>query len=145
MDRIEEARKVLVMIENVNPDDTATLDEIDARAWCLVNGTKITRCFDGIWFHDGIQGREASCGMLDPESMYGDLPQYTRSRDALKGIRLDGWYLTIEQFCDTGFVCEMADLRDNKPLVEFNSEGITETLAELHAIIQSYIYTWENE
>lgn len=123
------AADILKMIETVSPDDTAKLDEIDARVDCYKWGydfhdvNSVEGCFVS-YFHKGPL----------PEDKYGNLSQkYTRSRDALKAIRPEGWWFGIcgAYWCDFG-----KKLDERKPTPELP----TEELAELHAIIQAIEY-----
>lgn len=61
---MKEADEILRMIETVSPDDTVKLDEIDARVWCLQEGSAY--CAD-LWHSP-------------------DIPKVSRSRDAMKVI-----------------------------------------------------------
>lgn len=111
---METAQEILKLIEAVDPSDTAKLDEIDARVACLLQ--------------DHVYGSEAARFLLKA------FPQYTRSRDALKAIRPEGWAILIVQF-ENLFVCDMTHAK------HFVGKKLpTEELAELHAIIQAIEY-----
>lgn len=123
------------MIEEVDPADTAKLDEIDAR---------VKR-----WIGWDCGGGEWSQGFFNEKYKSGWRPEYkyTRSRDALKVIRPDGWLFVIQS---SGFVQAIGkDIIYHEPevnLKEYNtlqspSNNLpTEELAELHAIIQAIAY-----
>jgi len=112
--------ELLKMIEEVDPADTAKLDEIDARVCDFIEPGSVKR-------HKKY-------------SLFG-VPACTRSRDALKAIRppykhiymtiekddSDLWYCVIENAGATDYVFTSPNL-------------ITEELAELHAIIQAIAY-----
>ena len=130
------AQEILKMIEEVDPADTAKLDEIDARAWAYLNLIgDFTITFSGCSVYYRHNGWNKEARTILHHSFEHD--QYTRSRDALKAIRPEGWNLEIEvwgkpqarctiwkrPFCDTG--------------IRFSRWLPTEELAELHAIIQA--------
>lgn len=125
--RAIEGRNILKMIEGVSPDDTATLDEIDARFWCFLNGS-VFKAFEGNWirFCDGFKTN------ITPL-------RYTRSRDALKSIRPDGCLIKISIAGES-----TATLTLGKSFICKAKNMPTEELAELHAIIQTYIWEAEN-
>lgn len=125
-----DADEILRMIENVSPDDVAKLDEIDWRVnWLLCKirlGDGFTAPCDDLWF--SARKRNQDC------------PQYTRSRDALKAIRPDGYLCNIY----TTGLCSIWDKK--RPFhadSNFRAEAPTEELAELHAIIQAIKYERE--
>lgn len=136
-----EAQKILEMIENVDPNDTNTLDEIDARVWCYNKGY----AFDGIEkkgsymkiFYQDNEGSQVVRGF-----MHNPAPEYTRSRDALKGIRPDGWVYFVS--CDGLSNCAAAIIKEIK-LTRKSPELPTEELAELHVIIQAVKWDRSNE
>lgn len=120
-----EAQKILEMIEAVSPDDTVAMDEIDARV------------FEYIKDKGRIYGYQT-----EPEYkvLYTGMKPYTRSRDALKAIRPEGWLILIAQF-STGFNCDLQKQGDMWVEPSPNGRSLpTETLAELHAIIQAIDY-----
>jgi hypothetical protein len=70
------AKEILEMIEAVDPGDSAKLNEIDARVKRYLS--------NGVW-NQTYYEKKLKDGRWFPE------PQYTRSRDALKAIRPEGW------------------------------------------------------
>jgi len=122
-----DARKILEMIENVAVDDVAALDEIDLVVWEY----RHKAAYPETWF--GPVG--------DMKPLYP--PKVTRSRDALKAIRPEGYTLRLhyehrevpEGYCavieNDSFAFD--SYMDAHPLP-------TEELAELHAIIQAIEY-----
>lgn len=122
--------EILKMIETVDPSDRSALDDID-----LAVGEYLGK-------------------FPKPVS------KYTRSRDALKAIRQDGWFLKIQGAMSAftrrqageflgGWLCDMADNTDGSGesmhWVHSYKCGLpTEELAELHAIIQSIEYERTN-
>lgn len=150
----------LKMIEEVDPAHTAKLDEIDARVWCFLKGYTFLYLE-----HFSSSGKAVKCFRYDDNGTCGlarSQIKYTRSRDALKAIRPEGWqfqivwrtgekgrpfggrYGEVWKVCASGYLideshgkygemgCLTVDL-GNHPLP-------TEELAELHAIIQAIAY-----
>jgi hypothetical protein len=111
-----EAETILKMIETVDPADAAKLDEIDARVFDFAHGQGMAQTAVNVGKTHGIPS---------------GIPQYSRSRDALKAIRPEGWrFICWPKHCDAlGPRAEL--LADRLP---------TEELAELHAIIQAIEY-----
>lgn len=142
-------KEILNLIENVDPNDTDTLDEIDARVWCLVEGHEYLslKSRRAIQYHhkDGYETATAP----------GVTPHYCTSRDALKSIRPVGWHwkanrlYSAERFLrekgwSEGFAFVLSKYKKNKDgrievvfQTEQNPAFPTEELAELHAIIQA--------
>lgn len=103
-------KEILKMIEEVDPSDTAKLDEIDARVWCCLMGCRF-------------------------ESMNHP---YTRSRDALKAIRPEGWRWWVSQQDDNAGTWNAGCQQQHVPYHVMLEGGFkTEELAELHAILQA--------
>lgn len=126
--------KILNLIENVDINDTAALDEIDRLTWFFFGGKErnvIPPHWDRQW-----------------------QPYYTRSRDALKAARPDGRF-GFAVPCEgnresnksvTGFagVCFSED-KDSHFDTTLDYDPLpTEELAELHAIIQAEVWEREN-
>jgi hypothetical protein len=130
-----EAETILKMIETVDPQDTAKLDEIDARVWCYIqNATFLEMGYGGTTFRCSYEGRKIHCGVDQ---------KYTRSRDTLKVIRPDET-APIKLFTD-GHVIRFELLKKGKPWAGNHNIAQsawlpTEELAELHAIIQAIEY-----
>jgi hypothetical protein len=134
--------QILKMIEEVSPDDTAKLDEIDAMVWCYL--LKVT-------FHHMIADYEGdtayrwSVTAKEAQAISQDALEYTRSRDALKAIRPEGYTIRDYHFLPCfGWkvsICGSAD-----KAIDFTAKDLpTEELAELHAIIQAIAYERENQ
>lgn len=116
---MSEAKKILEMIEEVDPSDTDKMDEIDARVWA---------------YKKNVEKRLADIGLLLADQ---SAPRYTRSRDALKNIRPEGWEIAVHQHCSDEFTVFL----DNDKYTTSSHSLPTEELAELHAIIQAI--EWE--
>lgn len=125
-----DAYKILKMIENASPYDTATLDEIDARVWCYLNNVYLVR-FDFHGTNREINFGDSKTGTFKGEAK--DVPLYTRSRDALKRIRPDGVVIQVTYY-PQGFQGDAVGSKGKSPRLP------TEELAELHAIIQAIVY-----
>ena len=126
------AQTILKLIEEVSPDDTAALKEIDARVWCWLNNKTydthaIFNDVVSIWF--GNKGKSVH-----------QFIRYTRSRDSLKSIRPEG-YFSIDENGTKGWQASINRPDDGPSGPCFIITGMpTEELAELHAIIQAIEY-----
>lgn len=148
---------ILFQIEHVDPEDTAALDEIDFRASLYVFGDRITYTEGngqtfldrGLWAVKKPRKNESlfreNEGWVETAEYFvcGEWNQYTRSRDALKAIRPEGWWLLIKHvypnFTYEGWL--YAPLKHPKLVFHAHAVFPTEELAELHAIIQAI--QWE--
>ena len=147
---MSEMQKILDLIESVDPEDTGTLNEIDARVTCLVKNW----CFLD-YPHKTRDGQEHNHLVTAkseeyPEGFKQYLNYYTRSRDALKSIRPEGWWFSIEGINDnlvdgsfvTGVYCEIVDYFSDR----LESPPLpTEELAELHAVVQAIEWSRQND
>ncbi len=131
------AAELLKLIETVDPSDSAKLDEIDARVWCWMNSNTYDYCFRN--------NANELVAKTPEENVVTNIPLYTRSRDALKAIRPEGWYF----FCNPKWCIaetkKYDDYTGNKLIFESSPYCKTEELAELHAIIQAIDYERNNE
>ncbi len=129
--------KILELIENVDVNDSAALDEIDARVWCYKeNIPYLSHSYNdmGVWI-ENEEGKE--CYVKNYLTI-----NYTRSRDALKAIRPSdpkNFFVTIGQDYCTSWQC---DIEWNES--EFQAVASTEELAELSAIIQAIAHERSN-
>jgi len=159
---MSEAKKILEMIEAVDPSDTDTLDEIDARVWCLLRninpdasskklgniGEKITHVDCKAWEFQRVR-----YAAWDDHPSDDEMPEYTRSRDALKSIRPEGWqYNMAHDGGEDAWKCALTKWGARcTPLCWINSQWNisklikTEELAELHAIIQAIEWEIQND
>lgn len=115
--------ELLKMIETVDPSDTAKLDEIDFEVSLYIeqpkNESHIRKKI--VWWCPA--------------------KKYTRSRDALKEIRPEGWYFRIDYEGTRNGPFPYAEARNDVVVDVFSSgKQKTEELAELHAIIQAIDY-----
>lgn len=123
---------ILKLIEEVDPADTARLDDIDEKVRFFIDGFKRP--------HPEIIGESAYI-----IHTYG-WDEYTRSRDALKAIRPKGWEIQIQSFgkksdCWSCYITKKTDtFTTEKHLQSHLDAHQTEELAELHAIIQAIAY-----
>lgn len=134
------ANQILEMIESVDPSDRKAMDQIDLDFWKWYADLPITNCYDdyegacGFSFETDIDYWELDGYSLLPSSQ----PHHrvSRSRDALKLVRPEGWCFDIEEEDVGKFICwpycweKYSDL-ERTPYFP------SEELAELHAIIQS--------
>lgn len=119
---------ILRMIESVDPVDTAKMDEIDARFWCWLRG---------IIYEEGRIGLQT--GKMFDRYVYPFPLKYTRSRDALKAIRPEGFF-SVDENGSKGWQAWI-NRPDDKNGPCFIVTGMpTEELAELHVIIQAIAY-----
>lgn len=129
------AQEILKMIETVSPDDTARLDEIDARVTAFKNGLT----FLGATVHGPDEDPYYVCAEHhNPLPVHG---RYTRSRDALKAIRPEGWSISIQSFAEFSRCSITFEMRPHVADCNYVCETApNEELAELHAIIQVIEY-----
>jgi len=114
-----EAQKILEMIEAVDPADTSKLDEID----------------DAVMSYLYIQDIKEYAPPCIVEMIEVTPQQFTRSRDALKGIWPEGWELTISTIDGSAVMYRSPDGIETFEVSAFHFP--TEELAELHVIIQA--------
>lgn len=118
-----ESEQILRMIETVDPNDSAKMDEIDSLVYNFLYPPRI--------ISESV--KVVTCSKFD---------SYTRSRDALKDIRPDLWVFecTVSTDMDHKLIghgcCGYRYMGDD--LESFDLP--TEELAELHAIIQAIDY-----
>lgn len=133
------AQKILEMIENVDPADSAAMDEIDV----LVDkylGYEHYCYVDPLGAGVKFIGRKTS-------GTNGLVPRYTRSRDALKAIRPEGWDFEMCPVINGRYECVLSQTWSLADTGDYESREVgkyqlpTEELAELHAIIQAI--EWE--
>jgi len=130
----KETQKILDRIENVDPADTKTMDEIDARVWCWNKKLELDsiKCMKVFFLQDG------EICLKDVEN----IPKYTRSIDAQeRDLALDGWnwYGSSQYFSDTDrnvntFVYHKGDVECHSPDLP------KEPLARLHVRVQAIDY-----
>lgn len=138
------AYEILVMIEQVDVADDLQLDKIDA----LVNF--YAACIPSVRETVNVERFIAARIRLQ------DNPKYTRSRDALKAIRPEGWYINLEPrfMCGRfdngmGFFAFAIKQTGGEVIQEATFAQLggvllkTEELAELAAIIRAIAYERE--
>lgn len=131
-------KEILKMIETVDPNDTAKMDEIDARVWCYLHQHTYIGMDEGSGFSIKYRHKDG----YETASILFGIIKYTRSRDALKAIRPEGRFFEITKypsaasFASDGFHARWYVDGRLQPQPELP----TEELAELHAIIQAIAY-----
>lgn len=127
-----EAETILQLIQSASPDDTAKLREID---WTFFQWLYPGRYVVDNDFRIGMDSFLINGAVQPPYSLINlrRVPQYTRSCDALKAIRPEGWTFEIQKVGKDGYTCRYGD-------VIHAPYSPTEELAELHAIIQAIAY-----
>ena len=129
------AEKILKMIEEVDPEDSDTLDEIDARFWCWKHDLELLPNLDNHGFYFFMPESESTG--------WKELIKYTRSRDALKAERPEDWTYSSHQnrkgfeYPKPGWVVSLGSVC-RSPILP------TEYLAELHAIVQAKEWKYDN-
>lgn len=135
---------ILALIETVKPDDTAMLDEIDARVWCwrgLLPFVKVYRCDETFKMRLVCMDRLADGS--NKECSFPVLSLVTRSRNAIKQMRPDGYYPQMTySFFTKRWICEVWNIDHN--IVSKYANPIEE-LAELHATLQAIQHERENK
>jgi len=120
-DKIKEAKLILKMLEA----DEVEHMEVNARVWALSKNYPYSK--------DGVS-------IYKPHP-----PNYTTSLDACQSIMRKGWILEIEETQDKTFICNLEKYINSRVYTITSMEFNTMPLAWLHAILQSYIWEWENE
>lgn len=160
-------KTILNLIENVDPSDTATLDEIDARVSLWLDGHSFKHSGVDKYeneYIDYLHSNGQDIRLWGSSYARGDMLEYTRSRDALKAIRPEGysWFCLDHKDTTEDWECRIDFTPQSKPLWEktwgrllkkvpnplvqvFSPTLPTEELAELHAIIQAIQWSRDNE
>jgi hypothetical protein len=130
-------KKILQLIEAVDPNDTDTLDEIDARVCAYVFNAELSRGRTVTTSlntndHTEVKGK----WFVSKDGVRNEIRHYTRSRDALKSIRPEGWFFTKTLY-ENG-VCLLSTRYGDGEYRKIQLP--TEELAELHAIISAIHY-----
>lgn len=123
---------ILKLIEKVNPSDADKLDEIDARVKSFVNGWEFLSISGPDWGDYRVKTSDYPKGINFNKR---EVPKFTRSRDALKSIRPEGYVWSTKIWPD----CAESYVVGNNAV--FGRERLpNEELAELHSIIQAIAY-----
>jgi len=136
-----DAEIILFLIEHVDPADIDKLDEIDARVSCLVADVEYERHNRGEMTNILI----AFFKVDDPTNNFsclGTILTYTRSRDALKTIRPEGWQAQItSEYRDESGSYTTYNIWEAGKEHQIDTPTLSnEYLSELHAIIQAIEY-----
>lgn len=145
------SKEILELIESVDPSDTDTLDEIDARVWCFVRSYEFKRMLNKAHKTMDAPFSFWKCRQISLAQKRGvsNPIKYTRSRDALKSIRPSGWlpfsgnrhHIDGRKPYFYGLVRDSIKAGVVPMNAQFTSSDLpTEELAELHAIIQAIEY-----
>jgi hypothetical protein len=118
-------KDLLTAISSAKVDDERGLDEIDALVHSFLVNREFKQIGDGrCYYHDK--------GYTNSDHVSA----YSRSRDALKGIRPKGWYFNGVRFNVFGASAVFHKLDEKMLRTEVFSSGLpSEELAELYCII----------
>lgn len=131
--------ELLKMIEEVDPLDTEKLDEIDVRVWCCLTSPPAS-------LENFMEWRKKDKETTISDILYNSPERkYTRSRDALKAIRPDGWQVSITgPYRNENGSYAMLNIWEIGEEIQIDTPTLpTEELAELHAILQAINYERE--
>lgn len=148
MNRIHQAKHILKMIEGCTEDTGKEVyNEISASLECILNGHKFKSLER--WVPCGKYRVKYFADTPDREHTMLECGMYTHCRTTLKQARPEGWFIEISHV-NSGFDwgCTMESIENIKVVgyLHGTDKGfMTEELAELHAIIQAWIYIWEGE
>lgn len=127
---------ILYMMENSDLSDKKILKEIDARVFCADLQ------------HEFVLFNEYVLVTLPPtgiESAWDNWSKYTRSRDALKPMRPDGWFFAVRHdplyMAKVKYDCKASSKQQHLYSPQFD----TEECAELYAIIQVIKFEEDNK
>jgi len=144
------AEKILKMIEAVDPVDSDTLDEIDARFHGIKCGGEFIEFGIGNYKNPSAIYKDiAHKGAENFVTERDRIPKVTRSRDALKAERSEGYnyscgYEWSSENGEFAFKFRTAGMwKSGGANVRVKIYGLTEELAELHTIVQ--VKQWEEE
>lgn len=136
-----DSQTILTMIENVDPKDTATLDEID----CL------THLYLGYFWHGDLEPHEngaghwglmKGCHCVNEDYFAPDCRHYSTSIDAQEAIDTQGCLVDLYQQNNKEFSCSLyyhIDIQLYSPHLP------TRPLALLHALVQLTEWKRNNE
>jgi hypothetical protein len=137
-----EADKILKMIETVGPADTETMDEIDARVWCYLDG-----CVFAAVKHDRIFALHPK-NQTEDEIFNGVCTlRYTRSLDASHAIETRGVYIWVRRWAMSNiqYYYPECELYGSMIITDWEkARCATEYLAYLHGKIQFIKHEREN-
>jgi len=119
---------ILKMIEEVDPSDTAKMDEIDQKVSEYIEGRELKFNDDKVAYWGTVDWIDGECWV--------SLPRYTRSRDSLKRVRPNGYRWGFMDYGENSIKYSY----ERGVYVIFSPKLPTEELAELHAIIQAIAY-----
>ena len=123
---MSEIQKILEMIECVPPDDTKTLDEIDARVGVLAGHAPCVAC--QAYYNKKKDPEGGIKHMIE----FSYAPKYTRSIDAQKDLQVKGWRMETGQFGDS-WVTRLKKKASGIVYDVYSPDLLTEPLARLYA------------
>ena len=126
------ATQILKMIEDVDYHNKHDLDVLEANVWFYIFAEQYAPSIADFW---DKQNPDKNIEWVMERRMS---PQYTRSRDALKGIRPKDYMLDLVHHGDE-YVAKLY-ARKNIKFDKTSPKLPAEELAELHAIIQAIEY-----
>lgn len=132
-------KDILKLIEEVAPDDTAKMDEIDARVWCYFHRRHFKAMMNNPYPKAPVRYSFYNSNGLLKTQLVVTTRKYTRSRDALKAIRPEGYVFRVEchSVAMDRWSCRADKITDYIEEIRNCGWIKTEELAELHAILQA--------
>lgn len=141
--KMSDAKKILEMIEAVDPQDSDALDEIDELVFKYV--TNFIDMGGNILKKDQIfVFGKTSVELHDENGVFSridglNLPSYTRSLDAIVAIQPEGWKFDVSAFCWP--CCPVQEYVGGARRIDgtdiHSKVCVSEPLARLHAVIQA--------
>lgn len=141
--KITAAKNILQLIEKADKDDLAAIINIEGAVWSLFHPLKNLTFLKALT-SDTYKNLECIVFMRDDgetERFHPSVLEYACSLDAIKGLMLEEWVVTINQLAPNSFTAAV-EVR-NKVYEAGNSQ--TMELAWLFAVIRAHIWEWENE
>ncbi len=139
-DKIKEAERIQAMMVK----DDVNHGQINARVWCLLNGA-VFACMTPALSPTIFSYTNQRVRCLEIAHTKSDAPKYTTSLDACYGLMRDGWM--FEMTTHQGAKQYRADLHK----IDYPDSELcswlhpTPHLAFLDAVLESWIWEWENE
>ncbi len=142
LEKIKQAKTILEMIEANHNNN-----KINAMVWCLCNDVKFSHVLPVTkskkhpvfkYYGEGKKTQTEASLTVDK--------QFMSSRDALKSIRPEGWWFRMGTDPNQEHMAGLYNSKTGDEGFMTDEEPMpTEEAAELHAIMQAWIYEWEKE